>query len=158
MVMDMKRNNRGFTLVEIVIAVAIPAILIGIAAPVLLGNVNKTKMTTDKANAATIGQTAMLVVAEADGSGKFEDVFGTDVVIDDISDLSGDNTGFGKLFAGKLDTSTMKPKASGYSAFSLYITSSDSDQAEALVYAKPSGGGKLIQLWPEVEDTKNYGR
>ena len=89
MVMDMKRNNRRVYSSGDRHCSGHSGHSHRDCGSVLLGNVNKTKMTTDKANAATIGQTAMLVVAEADGSGKFEDVFGTDVVIDDISDLSG---------------------------------------------------------------------
>ena len=45
-----KDNNRGFTLIEIIIAVAILAILIGIAVPMILGHVNKTKATVCSTN------------------------------------------------------------------------------------------------------------
>lgn len=45
-----KDKNCGFTLIEIIIAVAILAILIGIAVPMILGHVNKTKATVCGSN------------------------------------------------------------------------------------------------------------
>lgn len=144
----MKKNNKGFTLVEIVIAVAILAILIGIAVPALLGNVNKSKIATDKSNAATIGQTAMLVITEADGTGENSITADINVQVDAIDD----STTFGAAFLEKLDAKTLVPKVSGNDHFTLSVTDIKSDSAKVTV----SAGG--VQLWPEVEATKNYGK
>lgn len=143
----MKKNNKGFTLVEIVIAVAILAILIGIAVPALLGNVNKSKIATDKSNAATIGQTAMLVITEADGTGAI-----TEDILNQNVDALTDATTFGKAFRAKLDVKTLIPKVSGVNNFVLNITDIKSDTATITV----SAGG--VQLWPEVAETANYGK
>ena len=47
----MKRNNKkGFTLAELLIVVAIIAVLVAIAIPVFTGQLEKSKIATDKAN------------------------------------------------------------------------------------------------------------
>ena len=149
----MKKNNKGFTLVEIVIAVAILAILIGIAVPALLGNVNKSKIATDKSNAATIGQTAMLVITEADGSTVYKNVDKTLTAVA-TNPTSGS---FEEAFVNKLgNAADIKPKVSGYTDFQLVVSDITSDSADVKVYAVK--GSDKVQLWPEVAATANYGK
>lgn len=46
----MKKNNKGFTLMEMLIVVAIIAVLIAIAIPTFTSSLNKARVATDKAN------------------------------------------------------------------------------------------------------------
>ena len=46
----MKRNNKGFTLAELLIVVAIIAVLVAIAIPVFTSQLEKSKEATDMAN------------------------------------------------------------------------------------------------------------
>lgn len=58
----MKKNNKGFSLVELIIVIAIMAILAGALAPALIKYINKSRRSADISNADTIRtacQTAM---------------------------------------------------------------------------------------------------
>ena len=48
--MEKKRNNKGFTLAELLIVVAIIAVLVAIAIPVFTSQLEKSKEATDQAN------------------------------------------------------------------------------------------------------------
>ena len=46
----MKKNNKGFTLMEMLIVVAIIAVLVAIAIPTFTSSLNKARVATDEAN------------------------------------------------------------------------------------------------------------
>ena len=48
--MEKKRNNKGFTLAELLIVVAIIAVLVAIAIPIFTNQLEKSKEATDVAN------------------------------------------------------------------------------------------------------------
>lgn len=45
-----RKNNKGFSLVELIVVVAIMGVIIGILVPTLIGNVEKSRLATDKKN------------------------------------------------------------------------------------------------------------
>lgn len=49
-----KKNNKGFSLVELIVVIAIMAVLVGVIAPQFLDYVNKSKRSTDITNAQNI--------------------------------------------------------------------------------------------------------
>ena len=68
-----KLNKKGFTLAELLIVVAIIAILVAIAIPVFSSQLDKTRAAVDNANARSIRSMA---VAEAMTSGGAGDYYG----------------------------------------------------------------------------------
>lgn len=49
-----KMNNKGFSLVELIVVIAIMAVLVGVLAPTLIKNVEKSRESTDLQNLDTI--------------------------------------------------------------------------------------------------------
>ncbi|MGE5370391.1 MAG: prepilin-type N-terminal cleavage/methylation domain-containing protein [Solirubrobacterales bacterium] len=60
------RNQKGFTLVELIVVIAILAAIAGIVTPILINQVNDSKVQTDRANAKTIENAILRSVARDD--------------------------------------------------------------------------------------------
>lgn len=69
MLSKIKKNEKGFTLMEMLIVVAIIAVLVAIAIPTFTSSLNKAKVATDEANIRAGYASAMLKVLESDLDG-----------------------------------------------------------------------------------------
>ena len=96
------KDNKGFSLVEIIVVIAIMAVLIGVMAPALMGNIEKSRESNDLTTLDTVFEAVRMACADVNG-GK---AAGNDVQlktaksIDDI--LSGTDI-FSKLVIEYLD-------------------------------------------------------
>lgn len=71
----MKKNNKGFTLAELLIVVAIIAVLVAVAIPVLTNQLEGSREATDAANIRSAYAEAMVKAMNSeDGSGQSDDV------------------------------------------------------------------------------------
>mgnify|MGYP002588902484 CR=1 FL=1 len=68
------KNKKGFTLMEMLIVVAIIAILIAIAIPTFASSLNKARVATDEANIRSGYASVMATVLTDEGNGENKDV------------------------------------------------------------------------------------
>lgn len=59
-----KKNNKGFSLVELIVVVAIMAVLMAVLVPTLVRNVEKSRQQTDKTAIAELRQAIVNAIAE----------------------------------------------------------------------------------------------
>ena len=64
--MKKKKNNKGFSLVELIVVIAIMAVLVGVLAPQFIGYVEKSRQSTDLSNLDTIKSTVEVYYADKD--------------------------------------------------------------------------------------------
>ncbi|MCM1185507.1 MAG: prepilin-type N-terminal cleavage/methylation domain-containing protein [Lachnoclostridium sp.] len=79
--MKKEMNNKGFSLVELIIVIAIMAVLVGVLAPQYLKYVNNSKVSTDITNAGTINTAFSAAIADGSitNSGTFSGTGGTSI-------------------------------------------------------------------------------
>jgi len=119
-----KIDNKGFSLVELIIVIAIMAILAAALAPQLMKYIEKSRVSTDKQTCDSIKSCINTALAEEK---VYEEVTATtpaDITI--TIDSSGISNTYPKL-AAELATSLgsggkLSPKSSGASSFKAYIT------------------------------------
>lgn len=59
-----KKNNKGFSLVELIVVVAIMAVLMAVLVPTLVRNVEKTRVQKDKSAIAEVRQAVITAMAQ----------------------------------------------------------------------------------------------
>lgn len=67
---EKKLNNKGFSLVELIVVIAIMAILVGVLAPSVLGQINKAKLSKDKQAIDAIATAVAIAWSDPDVTSK----------------------------------------------------------------------------------------
>ena len=67
----LNKNNKGFSLVELIVVIAIMAVLVGVAAPQFIQYVNKSRAATDLQNLQQVKAAVEVYYADYEGSTSF---------------------------------------------------------------------------------------
>lgn len=76
-----KMNNGGFSLVELIVVIAIMAVLVGVLAPTLIGNIEKSREAKDLQNLDSIRQAVVTSIADEATWNQVMSAMGTNSVI-----------------------------------------------------------------------------
>jgi prepilin-type N-terminal cleavage/methylation domain-containing protein len=123
-----KTNNKGFSLVELIIVIAIMAVLVGILAPQFIQYVDKSRRSTDIKNAQEIATAIQVDVADGN-------------ITADVTNGDFDGT----ITEGIATTPT--PQTTGYTGF---LYSVDVSTGEVTVTIEAAAGGTNYVLYPNV--------
>ena len=88
--LNKKKNNKGFTLVELVIAIAILAILVGLLAPQYTKYVEKSRKSADASNMDEMVKAVQVYAADAENEVK--DVENATIKLGTKVEITGDTT------------------------------------------------------------------
>ena len=102
----MKKNNKGFSLVELIIVIAIMAILAGALAPALIKYISKSRRSADISNADTIRTACQTAMSDEDAMV----AIGTGVTGASVSDLKSSYGAFSTEISSILGNSTITSK------------------------------------------------
>ena len=102
----MKKNNKGFSLVELIVVIAIMAILAGALAPALIKYINKSRRSADISNADTIRTACQTAMSDEDAMV----AIGTGVTGASVSDLKSSYGAFSTEISSILGNSTITSK------------------------------------------------
>ena len=133
-------RNKGFSLVELIIVIAIMAILAGALAPALIKYIAKSRRSTDVSNAQTI---ATAVANALSVEKAYDDATPGDYPVNTDGTQLGTSNAFTSEVTSQLGTSTFKPK---YDKDKQVTITVNSDKATFTVKVDSS------ELYPDVWD------
>lgn len=131
-------RNKGFSLVELIIVIAIMAILAGALAPALIKYIAKSRRSTDVSNAQTI---ATAVANALSVEKAYDDATPGDYPVNTDGTQLGTSNAFTSEVTSQLGTSTFKPKYDKDKQFTITV---NSDKATFTVKVDSS------ELYPDV--------
>lgn len=104
----MKKNNKGFSLVELIIVIAIMAILAGALAPALIKYINKSRRSTDVQNADSLRTAIQTALSNPDAADALPAQAATNA--QSAADIKNTANSFTAEVYSIVGTATLKPK------------------------------------------------
>ena len=131
-----KKNNKGFSLVELIVVIAIMAVLVGVLAPTLIGNIEKSRESTDLQNLDSIRQSVVTAVSTEAVAKELDTTNGNVVAYDDIKSTA---SGLAKALYDEMNEDstlgvTMKSAAASKDTNSIQIKITSNGKVSVGVY------------------------
>lgn len=131
-----KLGNKGFSLVELIVVIAIMAVLVGVLAPTLIRNVEKSRESTDLQNLDSIRQSVVTAVSTEAVAKELDTTNGNVVAYDDIKSTA---TGLAKALYDEMNEDstlgvTMKSAAASKDTNSIQIKITSNGKVSVGVY------------------------
>lgn len=144
-----KLGNKGFSLVELIVVIAIMAVLVGVLAPTLIRNVEKSRESTDLQNLDSIRQSVVTAVSTEAVAKELDTTNGNVVAYDDIKSTA---SGLAKALYDEMNEDstlgvTMKSAAASKDTNSIQIKITSNGKVSVGVYtAAPTTNtdGKVV--------------
>ena len=131
-----KLGNKGFSLVELIVVIAIMAVLVGVLAPTLIRNVEKSRESTDLQNLDSIRQSVVTAVSTEAVAKELDTTNGNVVAYDDIKSTA---SGLAKALYDEMNQDstlgvTMKSAAASKDTNSIQIKITSNGKVSVGVY------------------------
>lgn len=131
-----KLGNKGFSLVELIVVIAIMAVLVGVLAPTLIRNVEKSRESTDLQNLDSIRQSVVTAVSTEAVAKELDTTNGNVVAYDDIKSSA---SGLAKALYDEMNEDstlgvTMKSAAASKDTNSIQIKITSNGKVSVGVY------------------------
>lgn len=149
----MKKNNKGFSLIELIIVIAIMAILVAIIAPNLTKYLGKSKKSTDKKNADEIASQLQTSISDYESQDDAGEIIGN--INDTLKITWTAGTTASIDTSGSVQTDPAAPVAGSTDSFLTIVNSNvtsstkskeKSNQATKATITKVSGGKYKIEV------------
>lgn len=115
-----KLNNKGFSLVELIIVIAIMAVLVGVLAPQYLGWVEESRVSSDIQNAQQIATKVQVEIAEAEANGTtFDETTTVDTLMGTTTEVKA-GSGFSFSYSVDDDNNVTVSVSDGTDTYTLY--------------------------------------
>lgn len=116
-------GNKGFSLVELIVVIAIMAVLVGVLAPTLIRNVEKSRESKDAQNVDQIKSALEVALQKEDAYTSAVPATGTTTAITiNASGVSVSNTTVSEAIHESLDVTKTKPTSKKFKAASITFT------------------------------------
>lgn len=142
-----KMNNKGFSMVELIIVIAIMAILAGALAPTLIKYVNKSRKSSDVSNAQQVASAFQTAYSDPSSNASLSSLSSAVYSVNTLKSVAG---GFGSNFAeviGSFDGSVKYTKDGA----SCIVVDYNPTTNKIIVKTAGTGNGAGKVLYPNVD-------